>query len=394
MVTRPLAPDEVAALIASGEDSFTEFKEPDVTTRSLAKELCGFLNLSGGRVLIGASDDGVVVGLGAWTDEDVMNVARTLVEPQVIPTFQRVLPPGAAHEVGIVSVEAGSEKPYAVGGGEGRRYYIRVGTTTREASREELVRLTQASGAVAGDLRPVVGATIDDLDDDLLAQRFEGRRSVDWPSLDADARHRVLVDAEILHPETGGPTVAGLLCFGRAPQQRLKYATVSCVAYPDTSVDKELIDRSDVGGRVDAQVADAVDFIERNLQARSTIEGVARVESPRLSTESLRELVANAVVHRHYGIASPCHVRLFADRLEIQSPGGLPNGVTPEAMRIGVSVRRNPFLVARLNELGMVDAVGRGFVLLVEEALGLGLPEPEVRTPEGFVVVVVRLQPA
>lgn len=389
---RAVAPDELAGLIASGEDSFTEFKEPAVSTQHLAKELCAFLNTSGGRVLIGVTDEGAIVGLGDWDDERVMNVARTLLDPPVLPTFQRVIPPGSTHEIGVVSVDPGLEKPYAVGGGEGKRYYVRAGTTVREASREELIRLTQASGAVAGDLRPVIGAALGDLDEALLEARFAGRRSIDWPALGEADRTRILIDAEILHPETEGPTVAGLLCFGRSPQDRMAYAVVTCVSYRGMVVERELLDRSEAGGRIQDQIVAAVEFIERNLRNPSNVEGVIRVEQARLSTEALREVVANAVVHRHYGIASPCHVRVFADRLEVQSPGGLPNGVTPEAMRVGVSVRRNPFLVAHLNELHMVDAVGRGFVLVVEEALGLGLPEPEVRTPDGFVEVVVRLR--
>ena len=212
-MTRDLAPDEAAAASATGEDSFTEFKEPAVTTRDLAKELCAFLNTGGGRVLIGVADDGSVVGRGDWDDTKAMNVARTLLDPPVLPTFQRAYPPGSTIEIAVVGVDTGLEKPYAVSSGEGKRYYVRAGSTSREASREELLRLTQASGAVAGDLRPVVGARLDDLDDDLLAARFAGRRSVDWPSLDEAARRRVLVDAEILHPDSGGPTIAGLLCF-------------------------------------------------------------------------------------------------------------------------------------------------------------------------------------
>jgi ATP-dependent DNA helicase RecG len=262
----------------------------------------------------------------------------------------------------------------------------------REASREELIRLTQASGAVAGDLRPVLGARLDDLDEDLVAARFAGRRSIDWPNLGDIERRRVLIDAEILHPETDGPTIAGLLCFGRAPQERLPEAAITCVAYRGTNVERELLDRSDVGGRIEQQVEGAVAFIERNLRSASTVEGVRRVEVPRPSTETLREVIANAVAHRHYGVAGPCQVRVFADRLEVQSPGGLPNGVTPGAMRVGVSVRRNPFLVARLAELNIVDAVGRGFVLVVEDSLALGLPEPRVRTPDGFVEVVLPLE--
>ena len=390
-MSRALAPDELAALIAAGEDSFTEFKEPAVTTRDLAKELCAFLNTAGGRVLIGIADDGGVVGRGDWDDTKVMNVARTLLDPPVLPTFQSAYPPGSTTEVAIVSVDIGLEKPYAVSSGEGKRYYVRAGSTSREASREELLRLTQASGAVAGDLRPVLGAQLDDLVDDLLARRFAGRRSVDWPNLDDAARRRVLVDAEILHPDSGGPTIAGLLCFGRAPQERLPEAAITCVAYRGARVERELLDHEEVGGRVEQQVEGAIKFIERNLRIGSTVEGARRIEGPRPSTETLREVVANAVAHRHYGIAGPCQIRVFGDRVEVQSPGGLPNGVTAEAMRIGVSVRRNPFIVSHLAELGVVDAVGRGFVLVVEEALAQGLQEPQVRTPDGFVELVLPL---
>lgn len=121
---------------------------------------------------------------------------------------------------------------------------------------------------------------------------------------------------------------------------------------------------------------------------------MTRTETPRPSTETFREIVANAVAHRHYGIDGPCQLRVFSDRVEVQSPGGLPNGVTPESMRVGVSVRRNPFLVSRLAELGLVDAVGRGFVLVVEDAIGLGLAEPTVLAADTYVQVTVSLIPA
>lgn len=384
----PLASDELAALVAGGEDSFTEFKNPQVSNRDLAKELCAFANSAGGRVLIGVDDDGSIVGADRWDEERIMSVARTLLDPPIVPGYQRIVWEGDK-EVLVASADQGLEKPYAVGGGEGKRYFVRVGSTSREASREELIRLTQASGAVAGDLRPVIGATIGDLDAELLAARFAGRRTIQWEALDEDRRREVLISGEILHRETRGPTVAGLLCYGRTPQQRLSYASVSCVSYPGKVAEHELVDRADVGGRIDQQVTDAVAFIERNLRRPSTVEGLRREDAPRPSQESLREVIANAVAHRHYGIAGPTQVRVFEDRLEVLSPGGLPNGVTPEAMRVGVSVRRNEFLVQHLESLGLVDAVGRGVVLLVEEAARLGLPEPTIHNPEGFVVVTL-----
>jgi ATP-dependent DNA helicase RecG len=391
-VIGPLASDELAALIAGGEDSFTEFKDPQVTNRGLAKELCAFSNSAGGRVLLGVDDDGAIVGSAGWDEERIMNVARTLLDPALLPGYQRIAWQSGT-EIIVVSADQGAEKPYAVGGGEGKRYFVRVGSTSREASRQELIRLTQSSGAVAGDLRPVIGATFQDLDDELLTARFAGRRTIQWDALDETERVDVLVNGELLHPETRGPTVAGLLCYGRTPQERLPYAAVSCVSYRGVVAERELLDRAEIGGRIDQQVTDSVAFIERNLRNPSTVSGLTREDAPRPSPESLREVIANAIAHRHYGIAGPTQVRVFANRTEVLSPGGLPNGVTPAAMRVGVSVRRNEFLVQHLESLRLVDAVGRGVVLLIEEAAGLGLPEPTIETPEGFVVVTLFASP-
>lgn len=391
----PLAPDELAGLIAGLENSFVEFKDPRVDPASVAKELCGFANADGGRLLIGVDDDGVLVGAAGWEDDTrVMNVARTAIDPPITPTFQRIVLSGQAVVVVGVGVGAGVEKPYAVRSGETRRYYVRVGSTTREASREELIRLTQASGAVAPDLRPVPGATVADLDPKAIAGRFAGRRTLDFDALSAAEREEVLAAAEILDAQSRTPTIGGLLCFGRRPQDRLPYATVACTAYPGESVVREMVDHHDATGRVDEQIEAAVAFVMRNLRNGSSVEGTRRVSTARLSRESFREVVANAVGHRHYGITGPVQLRVFSDRVEIVSPGAPPNGVTPASMRAGVSVRRNQFVFARLVELGLVDAVGRGLVLLFEEAADLGLPEPEISVEEGAWTRLVLKHPS
>lgn len=365
-----------------------EFKSAQTSPRTLAKELCAFLNSQGGRVLIGVEDHHSVTGRGGWAEEDVMNVSRTLIDPPVLPTWQVV--PIAGSEVAVVSVARGTEKPYALSSGEGKRYYVRVGSTSRESSREELIRLTQASGAVQPDLRPVLGATPADLDPDAVEAAFAGRRTIVWSELSDPERLRLLRQAEVLHPETGGPTIAGLLCYGSSPQDRISHALIRCVSYPTVAVTREVIDQLTADGRVDAQVQAAATFVTRNLRVGSTVEGVERVETPRPSVETIREVIANAVAHRDYGVSGPVQLRVFPDRLQVISPGGLPNGVSPEAMRIGVSVHRNPFIVGFLRTRRIIDAFGRGIVLLIEEAAQLGLPQPLISAPDGFVNVTVR----
>jgi len=376
-VSGPLARDELAELIAGGENSFVEFKDARTSGRNLAKEMCAFANASGGRILIGVDDeDGALHDAGEWTEERVMTVARTSLDPPLIPTYQSVTLEGS--QIAVIGVDRGAEKPYAVANGEGRRYYVRVGSTSREPSREELVRLTQASGAVASDLRPVLGASMEDLDDGLVAARFADRRTLDFTELEPTDRRRVLVEAELLHRETHCPTIGGMLCFGREPQAHLPYAELDCVAYAGDSVARDIVDQVKAGGRADEQIRVAVEFAQRNIAHASTVKGVERVAAPRPSEESLREVVANAVAHRHYGIQGPTHLRVFSDRLEVLNPGEPPNGVTPNGMRIGVSVRRNQFIVQFLVERGLMDAVGRGVVLLYEEAATLGLAPPRI----------------
>jgi ATP-dependent DNA helicase RecG len=387
----PLARDEFAALIAGGEDSFTEFKDARTTNKDVAKELCAFVNASGGRILIGVEDDGGLQDASGWNEEKLMDIARTAIDPAIVPTYQRIQW-DADTAVVVVGVEIGEEKPYAVRSGESRRYYTRVGSTSREATREELIRLTQASGAVASDLRAVVGATLDDLDDDALAARFAGHRSLNFEALELPDKRRLLTEAEILHRDSGGPTIGGLLCFGVRPQTRLPYATVSCVAYDDDSPSREIRDRLELEGRVDEQIRSAVEFISRALPRPSAVKGTARVERPMYRPEGLREVVANAVAHRHYGIAGPVQVRLFTDRLEVASPGAPPNGVTPASMRVGVSVRRNQFLMQHLVDQGLVDALGRGVVLLFDEAEALGLPEPTITVVDSFTTTALRFE--
>lgn len=385
-----LTRDDFAALIATGEDSFTEFKAPQTTKPDVRKEMCAFSNAGGGRILIGVDDDASIVGDAEWDEQRVMNLARTSIDPAIIPSYQRLVwEPGV--EIAIVGVEQGAEKPYAVRSVERRIYYMRVGSTSREATREGLVRLTQASGAVASDLRPVLAATVDDLDAGLLDQRFSTLRHVRWGDLSHEERTRVLSNAEILHSELGRPTIFGLLAYGREPQRHLPHALVSCVSYPGADVEAELVDRVEARGRLDEQIEAAAAFIERNVSRPSIVEGLVRVEVARPSTRSFREVLTNAVAHRHYGIAGPSSVRVFSDRIDVISPGGLPNGMTVEGMRVGLSVRRNDAIFQHLASLGYADAVGRGVALLVEEALERGLPEPRIEAAETWTSVTLSL---
>jgi len=101
--------------------------------------------------------------------------------------------------------------------------------------------------------------------------------------------------------------------------------------------------------------------------------------------------MANAVGHRHYGIDGPAVVRVFSDRIEVQSPGSPPNGVDRDAMRLGVTVRRNELVMQHLARLGTVDLVGRGLPALFDEASSLRVREPDIVTNPGFTRITLFL---
>jgi ATP-dependent DNA helicase RecG len=168
-----LTPAELAELIRNGEDSSLEFKRDDVQNHDLAKELVAFLNLDGGTLLLGVEDDGRVSGTTRDNlDEWVAEICRTKIEPPVIPSLSwaRDVEPGK--HVLAVRLTIGPNKPYARVHSGRRNYFIRVGSTSREASRDELERMFQASGHLNYGLKPVPGTTIEDLDGRRLRDYF------------------------------------------------------------------------------------------------------------------------------------------------------------------------------------------------------------------------------
>ena len=160
-----MTPRELSELLRNGEDSTLEFKRDNIQNYDLAKELVAFLNLEGGTVLLGVEDDGRISGttrerLEEWVSE----ICRVKIEPPVIPLFSWARNAEPAGTILAVRVMLGPDKPYARLHNHRKTYYIRVGDTSREASREELERLFQASGQLHYGLKPISGAGFDAFD--------------------------------------------------------------------------------------------------------------------------------------------------------------------------------------------------------------------------------------
>ena len=368
---------DLIEMVRSGEDSTLEFKRDDVPNHDLAKALTAFLNLEGGTVLLGVEDDGSIAGTArARLDEWVSELCRTKIEPPVIPllSWARDVEPG--RDVLAVRVTRGPDKPYARVHNGRRTYYIRVANSSREASREELERLYQASGRLRYGQKPVPGAGLDALDQrrlrDYLCRVLDGTAPSEE---DVNGWETLLCNVELMTTSAAQrvTTVDGMLLFGNAPNRYVPQSGIRAVCYPGTEpdyatrADEHLSGplvplRAANGSIVEAGLVDqAWDFMRRNTTPSAHLEGARRVDRWEYPEEVVREAVVNALVHRDYSIAgTDVMLSIYSDRLEIVSPGRLPNTVTPEGMRTGLRYARNQTLVNIMRDYGYVDARGMG----------------------------------
>ena len=368
---------ELFDLLLGGEDSTVEFKRDVVQNYNLAKELVAFLNLDGGIVLLGVEDDGSVSGTTRdRLEEWVVELCRSKIEPPVNPTLSWVREAVPGRDVLAVRVTVGPDKPYAQVHKNRRTYYIRVGSTSREASREELERMYQASGRLRYGLKPTPGASFDALDHRRLQDYLTRVRKGDAPAADDQTGWEMLLRNLKLMTESAGARVAtidGLLLFGLAPKRFLPQSGVRAICFPGVELDYAARADEDLNGPLAPLVATdgsileaglvdkAWDFVRRNTAPTTRWEGARRIDGWEFPERVVRESLVNALVHRDYSIAGTnVMLALYADRLEIQSPGRLPNTVTVEGMKAGLRYARNQTLAYVLRDYGYVEALGMG----------------------------------
>ncbi len=363
---------ELLEIIANGENSGVEFKRDDLRTQDLAKELVAFSNLQGGMVLLGVEDVGMITGLARQDLEEwVMNVCRDKIRPAIVPFFEVVRDVKDGNDVAIVRVTRGYDV-HALWHRNTNRYLIRVGTQSREASQEELARLFQKRGSVRAELRPVSGAALAHLDRRRLRNYFGNIRQQDVPAdEDDEAWQSLLINTEVMAEE--GVTVGGMLMFGKTPNRFLPHAGIDAVAYPGTEQDYDAQERSALRGPMvpllseggdiveNGLVEQALDFVKRNTRVVVQAQGGRRIERPVYPHDALREGIVNALIHRDYLLTSTdVELAVYSDRMEIVSPGRLPNGITPDRMRLGTRAARNQLLKDVMRDYRYLEHMGMG----------------------------------
>jgi predicted HTH transcriptional regulator len=382
--------ETITQQLIAGEDSSAEFKEvrfrerrvTDPNPESFAGEMAAFANAEGGTIFLGVDDEGIVKGIPKNSmrglEEWIVNIASEGCDPPLRPLIRRVVIPDpreTPQHIMLVQIKGG---PY-VHRTRGGRWMIRVGSTKRDLSAAELGRLLQERGRqLVFDESPVAGATVGDLDEKALEKHFGKNRAIEYEQLLRNVRVVAREEGDTLRP-----TVAGLLCFSKEPSRHVPGAWIDAAVYRGIRRHSDdLVHHDAIRGSLNHQIDDAVEFVGR-FMLKPARKNVGREDFPQYALGPVHEAIVNAVAHRDYSIAgSKIRLFLYADRLELLSPGGLPNTVTLESLRFR-QFTRNQLLVSFLSKMTsqrsgrhFIEERGEGVTRILEESLAHSGREP------------------
>ena len=368
--------EEIRSRLQLAEDSAWEFKAVQFSGNrprspgrdDLADEIAAFANAGGGVLLCGVTDDGHVQDMTreqiAGLDSLLVELSTDSIRPAVrIRTQHRQLDGMLIMLVEIPESDSQHDSP----GGS----YIRVGGTKRRMTSDERLRLAQRRGQArfhSYDEQTVPGTGFETLEESL------------WrPLLSAEGvaePHSALVKLALLASDDAGilrATVAGVLLCTRNPEQWLPNVGITATCYLGSDRASGQLDAQEITGPLNRQIAGAVAFAVRNMRVASRKEP-ARVNLPQYSERALFEAIVNAVVHRDYSIrGSRIRLSMFEDRLEVQSPGSLPNNLTLDSMEARQATRNEALtsVLARMPVEGISGSADRQYLM---ERRGDGVP--------------------
>jgi len=378
---------EIQERILKGENLHTEFKESLPDNETLAKSIVCFANTDGGQLIIGTSNSGDIVGVEDLDEavRKIDDVAFNRCEPPISILPETVDMDGEI--VLIINIPKGEQRPYRTKSG---KYYIRSGNRCRQASWQEVRRLYQTSESIYYDETPISKAPLGSLDMDYFRYFLEKHLDI---SPEESLIESYLENLKVI-TENKKPTLAGILFFGDNPQRFIPYAKIIAAYIPGTDISIPPADKKDLDGKIPDILENSSKFLGLYIKEKHQIKDFEPELYPEIPNKVFREGIVNAIAHRDYTINAPIRLFIFEDRIEIRTPGRLPNTVTIESMKIaGCHVLRNPTLYNLLYKVGMVTDIGSGVYRMIKtirerlnKEIKLNVTETE------FVLSIPRMQ--
>ncbi len=349
--------------IIEGENLFVEFKEELPNADEFTAEICAFANTEGGMIILGVKDNGEIKGLEdtKLLEEKIMNIARQNILPEISLNFFVC----EIHQKKIAAIEIfkSAFRPHQTNKGV---FYIRVGTTKRKASKEELGRIYQDAGIIDYDQCSVKGSSLSDIDQNKINQFFHQVYNKDIYN-EQISIGQLFCNLKILKQENNNftATVGGLLLFGKDPQKFFPQAMIKLAVFDGNDMTSKMLDKKEITGTLPLQINEIEKIIQFYIKNSSEIEGFKRVYKTEYPIEATREVVINAIAHRNYSIhGSNIRIFIFDNRIEVYSPGRLPNTITLNNI-LYAQQTRNHFIVRILDNLNYIESLGTGIQKII-----------------------------
>ena len=361
---------ELLDIVSSGETSKVQFKEKWTNQDGIAAEMIAFSNSIGGMLLLGVEDKtGEIKGL---TNEEIRdynlrigNIATDLINPSIYVSTEIVtVENGDNKKVLIVHVSEGINKPYK---DNRSSIWVKQGSDKRRVTENaEILRLFQKSGNLLADEMEVYETSIDDINRKVFEEYFiaEFKTSFEEKRLTYE---QALKAKKVLRNDR--VTIAGLLYFAKDPQSFKPAYTVKAVSFFGNSIsgNQYRSKPEDFKGTLPELFKQGMSFFKSNLKAIQKKEGFNIKGELEISEIALIELFQNALIHRDYLKNSPIRLFIFDDRVEIISPGSLPNSLTVEEIKYGNPVIRNNQIAAFGSHTMPYSGLGSGISRALSE---------------------------
>ncbi len=336
---------ELKHQVLLGEDSTRQFKADVKNPDGLASEMVAFANAQGGTLFIGVDDDSNIIGLEPRDlkriNSMVGNVASHNVRSAITVYTENVLV-DQDRVVVVIKVPAGIDKPYFDKNGV---IWLKAGADKRRiCSKEELRRIFQVTDQFHADELPTK-ATLEQLDIPRLRTYLREQLAAEWPD-DPGEQIRLMKNLN-LAADDGQLNLAGLLLFGSHPERIKPQFVLKAVAFPGRRIEADTyLDAEEYAGNLTTIFTGAMAFINRNLHKVPSQPGFNAPSRPEIPLLVFEELLVNALIHRDYLVDAPIRLLVYTDRIEVISPGHLPNQLNVAKILTGNSVMRNPILVS------------------------------------------------
>ena len=370
--------EDLALILNKGKSYTVEFKES--ADKSIADEACAFANASGGKIYVGISDQGKVVGA------DTSNAARSRLQDTINKIEPRLAINVEAYEnLMVVDIPEGTNKPYSSSNG----FFLRSGPNSQKLDRNGIFEFLQTEGKVIYDYI---------IDDNYpITDNFNEAEYLDFLKkakisdvLPREVMLKNLSCADVAVNGILSYTNAGLLFFrDNSENVRFDFSHVVCVLYKGTNK-VYIIDAKHLNGGTIENIDNSIVFLKRNLRLGYEINGLSRRNILELPEDALREAVTNAVCHRdNFEKGARVMVEIFDDRVEITNPGGAPKGITKENFGT-TSIARNPVTASLLHRAGYIERMGTGISRMNYAMKSAGLSNPIFEMEGHFFKVIFK----